>query len=544
MSISAQPDQLEREAKFRLRAPATFGELADLTHLDGYVLSAPIQREQTDTYLDTPAFDLLRAGYVVRVRQLKDERRLGLKSLLAQVDGPIQTRTDVEWAVDDAVDPHDADHWPAEMLHALPAHIILEHLQTIAVIRQVRQKRTVALPTATAFPIAEWSLDDVHVHSPEIDTPPLMGFQELEVEFLQDSDPAISEEERVATFTQLVSRVQGLAGLSALTSSKLERALPALVAGAHGVEATLSAEMDLAEACRLILHEQLVCLLLAEHGVRDGRDPEYVHEARVAIRRARAALRLLGAPLRPRVVSRHGRRLRKLGRVLGSVRDLDVALDNLRRFRKGLPKAERKALRTLRAALEAQRHQARGHLLEHLDSADHRKFIVEFAEFCATPGAGVRRTDRTTPEILPFQVRHTMPSIILNCFEQVRAYEVVVAEEVAPPPIETLHALRIQAKYLRYSLEFARPLLDEAGQSLIDQLKELQDHLGNLNDAHVEQERLHAWSEESPDHDAIRLRATAVDQTIADLSAGVPALLARFVAPENRARLGAALAQF
>jgi CHAD domain-containing protein len=46
-----------------------------------------------------------------------------------------------------------------------------------------------------------------------------------------------------------------------------------------------------------------------------------------------------------------------------------------------------------------------------------------------------------------------------------------------------LHQFRIQGKKLRYGLEFLRPILGDAVQSLIERLKELQDSLGYLHDA-------------------------------------------------------------
>ncbi len=45
--------------------------------------------------------------------------------------------------------------------------------------------------------------------------------------------------------------------------------------------------------------------------------------------------------------------------------------------------------------------------------------------------------------------------------------------------------LRIEFKKLRYSLEFFREVLGEGAKDLINDIKNLQDHLGDLNDADV-----------------------------------------------------------
>jgi CHAD domain-containing protein len=51
--------------------------------------------------------------------------------------------------------------------------------------------------------------------------------------------------------------------------------------------------------------------------------------------------------------------------------------------------------------------------------------------------------------------------------------------------IERLHALRIEFKKLRYSLEYFREVFDEDIEILINFIKSIQEHLGDLNDADV-----------------------------------------------------------
>lgn len=45
---------------------------------------------------------------------------------------------------------------------------------------------------------------------------------------------------------------------------------------------------------------------------------------------------------------------------------------------------------------------------------------------------------------------------------------------------ETLHALRIECKYLRYTLEFFQEVLDHSVAALIRQVIAVQDHLGEI----------------------------------------------------------------
>ena len=48
--------------------------------------------------------------------------------------------------------------------------------------------------------------------------------------------------------------------------------------------------------------EQQMALLLNEAGIRFSSDPEYVHDARVAIRRARAAARIYRGYFKPKAI--------------------------------------------------------------------------------------------------------------------------------------------------------------------------------------------------------------------------------------------------
>jgi CHAD domain-containing protein len=68
----------------------------------------------------------------------------------------------------------------------------------------------------------------------------------------------------------------------------------------------------------------------------------------------------------------------------------------------------------------------------------------------------------------------------------VRAFNAVLENA----SIEQLHALRIEFKKLRYTAEFFREVLGKEAKAIINDIKNLQDHLGDLNDAQVATEIL------------------------------------------------------
>jgi CHAD domain-containing protein len=78
-------------------------------------------------------------------------------------------------------------------------------------------------------------------------------------------------------------------------------------------------------------------------------------------------------------------------------------------------------------------------------------------------------------------VRDVLSSTVWQRYETVRAYGQVLDSA----PMTTLHALRIDCKYLRYTLEYFQSLLGPDTSWLIGAVIALQDHLGDIQDAEV-----------------------------------------------------------
>src|SRR5688572_21869623 len=89
---------------------------------------------------------------------------------------------------------------------------------------------------------------------------------------------------------------------------------------------SVSPQDTMAEAGRKVLLADFIKMLKHEAGARTGEDIEDVHDMRVATRRMRSALRLFESYFKPKWVDAYSRRLRKIARALGVVRDLDVLI--------------------------------------------------------------------------------------------------------------------------------------------------------------------------------------------------------------------------
>jgi CHAD domain-containing protein len=199
---------------------------------------------------------------------------------------------------------------------------------------------------------------------------------------------------------------------------------------------------------------------------RDG-DPAGVHQARVASRRLRELIPVLGAHLRAK--RRRARRaVRRLTTALGTVRELDVTLGLLDTLAASDPELG-PACAALRGGVQARR-EAEGRSLERvLASGVPRKASRRVAALFEDGG-----DEAAAAEVLSNRVAR-------RADELRRAIEDVglLFDD------ERLHQTRIAAKKLRYALEVA----GEAGwartAALVAALKRVQDVLGELHDRHV-----------------------------------------------------------
>ncbi len=235
----------------------------------------------------------------------------------------------------------------------------------------------------------------------------------------------------------------------------------------------------LSEAGRKVMRQQFQMMLNNEDGTRKGEDIEALHDMRVATRRLRASFEVFSDAFEPKALKPHLKRLRAAGRALGQVRDLDVFMEKAQRYLDGLPPDEPHGLDSLLQAWQAQREQARAEMLAHLDSQEYQKFVDEFYSFVSTPGAGASPLPMGNPT--PHLVCELAPALIYERLAAVRSYDSVIPDA----PVEQLHALRIEFKKLRYTVEYFRDVLGPQSKEIINEFKGMQDHLGDLNDAQV-----------------------------------------------------------
>lgn len=264
-------------------------------------------------------------------------------------------------------------------------------------------------------------------------------------------------------------------------------------------------EDEMAEAGRKVLRYHFFKMVIHEDGTRLGEDIEELHDMRVATRRMRAAFRVFGSAFKKTVIKPYLKGVRATRKALGDVRDLDVFMAKAHSYTETLPEEQRDGLGLLINLWRNEREQARKEMIKYLDSDDYERFTREFYDFLSTPGAGVKTTTSAQPN--PNRVAQIAPVYIYQMLANVRAYETILESAT----LDQLHSLRIAIKRLRYAIEFFESVLGDRADEVIDDLKKIQDHLGDLNDAKVAcqilSEFLTHWQEyrgelppETPEH--------------------------------------------
>jgi CHAD domain-containing protein len=220
-------------------------------------------------------------------------------------------------------------------------------------------------------------------------------------------------------------------------------------------------------------------------------DADSIHQMRIAARRIRVALKLFKDMLPEDAVKRFNREFRWFARALGSVRDLDVYTENFREYLQAGSGGDATAgahvheLGGYELSLRRARSQARNNLGEVFGGERFATLLTSFEALLAgAPSPGALRRWRSfricdgAPPYLEAEIKR-----LLKRGRKVDCHA----------PAERLHRLRIEAKRLRYDLEFFAELYPALGKAA-KSAKRLQDLLGEFQDACTATERLRAYA--------------------------------------------------
>lgn len=455
------------EIELKLGLPGSEAESAVVAcmHEHSYGVEALDPVRNLDTYLDTFDWSLMKNKLALRYRVSNGAAMYTLKSIGAIEEG-IAKRMEREIPLDRPVDV------PAlirvkEIRKLVEGMIFPRKLLEQIQIRTDRRRYRVISPEEAeielAFDTSSFSLRGLH--KPRRAPRRI----ELEAEIRKGPETALRA---------LASLLSSKFHYPPSTASKLEVALkrfkitPPSKKPSEKLRVRLDDRLDL--ALRKILTDQFRRFRDQLPGLQRDIDTEFVHQARVATRRMRSALRLFRGAAPESPASYLEGELKWLGGVLGKVRDLDVFLLNLSRFRgqiEHFPAGRKKAFekwigRRRRAPLMA--------LGQALESPRYRHFERRILQFLERPLPSRPRAPRAMKplrEVAPLFITEKFDAVI----EQGRAV-------LAKPKLRQFHRLRIQMKRLRYACEFMGPAYDGALDLFIERTVEIQDCLGDLQD--------------------------------------------------------------
>jgi CHAD domain-containing protein len=229
------------------------------------------------------------------------------------------------------------------------------------------------------------------------------------------------------------------------------------------------------------IHRALLRILEEnEPGVRASLDTEFLHDFRVAVRRTRSLVGQIRDVFPPDVVEHFSTEFSWLGQQTGPSRDLDVLVLAVRKDRGDIPAADMDAVRTFLRLAQQKEHRG---LVDALDSERYRRLLSEWKSFL----------DRSAPhEPEPVNAGRLLLDVVSRrawrLSRRIAGSAATFDERTEPA---RFHEVRIAAKKLRYLIDVTPAFYSAVDmERILGALKSLQRVLGDLNDAHLQQERL------------------------------------------------------
>lgn len=247
-----------------------------------------------------------------------------------------------------------------------------------------------------------------------------------------------------------------------------------------GKKPDLDPEITTEQSLSRIMQACLDQLIANEPCVSRTKNPEGIHQMRVALRRMRSILRLFRDLLPEKRYNDTVAELRWLANALGPARDWDVfsteivgpVLDHM---------PDHNALSTLKRRADSRRSRCRKTAQEAVASPRFTELALRLSAWIASPSWH----PMASPEVsarLAEPATNFATQALRKRFKRVRK----LASRIKQLSVEQRHELRIEVKKLRYTIAFFGRLFDRTVvKPFSKQLGSLQDDLGYLNDVAV-----------------------------------------------------------
>ena len=415
-------------------------------------------------YFDTPAGDLRTRGVALRLRRDRGRWIQTLKGPGEAVAG-MHSRGEFEWRVPgEALDLKLLEQTPYSKLFG--KRRVREALSPVFVTEFRRRVIDLAFPDGTE---AELCVDEGDIRVGRRTAP----ISEAEIEIVK-GDPRILVDFAIGLSESVPFRLG--------QASKAERAWRLALGQQESPRKSGRSEIDpragRMAALTAVMSDCLVQICANSEGVIAGRDPDFLHQLRVGLRRLRICLSMLGDAEYPGLREPVMRDIEALSGVLGPARNWDVFVTEL------LPPIARhcgfRQVAGLRARAGAQRRRHALAAAEAIASPRFTRLCLRVSAALVPPAVPAATGSPDIPQAV-----HRFAAQVLD---RRRRKLLQCAPVDARPSAESLHRVRIAAKKLRYTAEFFASIYPRGKtQRHAAALSALQSVLGDANDASVAQ---------------------------------------------------------
>jgi len=460
----ANLQQRQVEAELKLVAePQALTKLLEAADMVARPRNKGTVRVLKTVYYDTPDCTLFRSGVVLRVRQSGKRFVQAVRMLSEAPNEPLRHR---EWETSVASLAPDFQAVLPLMSMGLQDVLSRDPLQPVFSIEMRRHVRTLALPDALVEATFDAGVLRAGVSSAPIG--------DIRLKLREGSAGALHD---------LALRLSDHAAVRPDIGSKAQRGFELATQTAPAVHTLRqplpNGDLSLDDVLAAILQSALHQLLANQAAAQDGRDPEGVHQLRIALRRLRCAFALLRPLARSQALDELRAEAKWLLSGLGAARNWDVFLTQvLAEVAQGCGTID--GFDLLRELAEKSRQT--GYVAARALLADRRagRFALSLGAWIERRGWQGEMTDDRRAELAE-------PALAFATRMLAKQHGRVLkrGRHFKRLPLEARHDLRLAVKKLRYTADFFLPLFGEPGTAkrFARRLSRLQERLGRYNDA-------------------------------------------------------------
>lgn len=461
---------LEIELKLRL-SPEDANRLQHNPLLTSFTVSRPVSRNLFTAYYDTPDLYLQKHQMALRLRNIGKK---WIQSFKGGGDAALGLHQRHEWESMVPAGQPDFTQISYPALTRLFGNIDLcAQLRTLFTTDFKRSQRMLRLVDGSEI---EFSLDQGVIRTPAAS---IREICEIELELKSGS---------VQSLYQFALDILHAVPFRLENTSKAERGYRLVtdlkLAPVKAQPVQLEAEMKLGEAFKAIAWNCLNHLQGNEAGMLQSEDPEYLHQMRVALRRARTARRVFARAFGATAFVPATQELKWLSRYLGAARDWDVFVsETLSEVRDYFQ--EHAGISALREKCEQMRQNRNDAAHEAVESTRYTEAMLRLGAWLnaetSLPAPDPQQS-KSRKTRLEWSVKKFADNALTYGHEKLKKYH----KRASRQGTEGVHALRIAVKEQRYTAEFVSDLYPRKRvKRYIKSLAMLQETLGAVIDAAV-----------------------------------------------------------